>query len=1415
MKWMAGRVAPLLTIAMAVMVLTGCPLLTNPRPLVQPAVISLNESKPMERISITNTGSGILKWTATTSEPWLLLSFQDSTYRDEISGATDTVDLLRVHLVSALLPNDTDSFSTEIILETNNGIIMIPVAVNKVLGPVISVEPEILEFANNEAEKVVEVQNTGDDDLEWEAVVQEEIDWLSLSPNSGSLERGGKDEVRVHINRALLYPAAEPYEATIIFNSNGGSKRLHVTAAAQAFTLAPKVLEFGVLTQPTTKKLIVRTDLETSYSLSVLTNADFPWLDVNAHAITVNQNTPFELQVYADPTGLAPGRYEGVVKVSYKETNFTLSVPVTMEVPEALLFLVTPHSINLGDTQDQAVATLTLINEGDGPLTWNAVLPDTADWLAVVPSSGALDAGEELTVGLTAHVTAYNPGKLSETILFNAGTLSQSVRVSVNRLRDPVPDALEAEPRVLNFGSFDELKNISLWNDGPNPLRWSINARTLPSWLTIEPLQGSVEGTQVQRVQLSVDRSKDPEQVSFEHNLIITPSGVEGTAPVEILVRAAQQLFPKIIISGDGVDNANIPFIMIDIGEDSESFVIANEGKSDLAWEIDAAALPGWIVSINPMQGSLAPGRQSTVTVKADRSQLNRDGGSYRIPIKSNDPTQTLSYVETQIRDPYTISIGTRPSTLDFGRDLSTIYFEVANTGDAGYPLDFVVTANQPDWIYVEPARGKSIGRGGEIKDWQFVSVAIDRERISGTGASGKLIISAENVPDNAYPVKPVEVALNVDIAELTIECAAPRVRVPSLIRSNLLLRDIRQRVFPSFMDNPNDDATLYPLNTISAEILENGAPLEMTETNIFIKKDETMSFTVMILLDFSASMAKAAQVLVDDGQLVPGSRSPLEALYKETIGEMIESFPDHYQVALAVFNERRSIDGAVIRILRDAPAGYLSPDHYGAFTTDKNILQYRLDKLHVDDHGATPLFPAINAGATALAMMDPYLLDFDAVANRILVLVSDGRTTTPPGDVSTTAQYLQNLRVRSFSIGWGREVLANPLIQISTESGGHYYAAQHKKVPGVVDENGLPLNIPSKDGLLDRCRPNPDNADLPSIPGDLGAHVTLSYVTLNEEGSVQVQTRLKVEAVKPSVEETLIYDNIPGLFLANDVKLGQIGMKTQGIAADGTAAVQVYMDYAPRNLSRLSFKLTASEGQAWTFETTPSEQGGLVADWNMRRSKDIIVLESSGSRRPLAYGDYGNLGTIYINGIKEPMSLLLEITDPTYNGTPDGKYFTAPAAIDIGYEPSAAFSFPYARFTFSSKGETQESSIFDLGTVDEDSLLEVMIENIGGEHRPTFAQLYWTVQDESDFLPGTLPGKVAIEYNEAEPLNLPFYSLYDANTAYVIPDIFDTDGGLKVAPGSYSVKFKIEVHYGTLPYEFSYGPYYLRYQVQ
>jgi hypothetical protein len=1386
---------------LALALLTGCPFI--PQLSVTPLTLALGGTATSANFRIENAGGGTLNYTASEDLPWIDIAAAGGKQDGAVEGSiTNEVAFIQVTLNRSALPAQ-GVVRGEISVTSNGGNQTVIVSATQSGQPLLQVSRTAVDFGLTGATEQFTITNGGNAQLDWTLAFPATATWLSVQPRTGVLESFGKQTVvTVNVSRTGMAAQADPYTTPISIVSNGGTAGVAVSMNVPPFSVQPNSVDFGRTDGVTSKSLTVENNgtLPVVLAVTATTDTGGNWLTVNNASPTLPAPGPLQVVATANGTGLAPGNYTGSIKVEAPALAYSQVVPVTVSVPG---FTVAPATLAFGAIGDPATLPLTLTNLGSTPIQWTATIPANIPWLSISANSGTLAATQ--TINVTATPGTVNPGQYAAQISFTFDGGQDTVNVSMSR---PKPAALKVAPQDMDFGVTRTETTVGIWNDGLGTVNWSIDTSGFPAWLSLSPVNGSgiasgtVSGDTTDTVTVRVNRSlAPPALLAFDFTFNVTASG-DSTKAVPVRVRASAPQLPEFGLLGEGVDAFGVPYVRLDITENTQDFFVVNTGDGTLNWNIPTGTvIPAWITSISLQQGTVDPGRQQPVRITVDRTTLSRAGATFRLPVASNDPARPLLLIEIQIRVPYTIQIGAGPESIAFGRFANTGIMTVANTGDAGEYLNFKITSSQPDWLFVEPATGRSIGvRSGLPKDTKEISVAIDRSRISGQGGVAKLIIEATNVPEDALPVPPVEVQVSVDLAKLTIETAVNQLRPPSLVRLNVLLRDQAYRSFPAFEDNFTDTRTFYNVPNVLANFLENSLPIDPDETNTFVKKNESLSFDVLVMLDFSGSMRAAAQALVDDGQL-PAGGDPLNELYLRCIAPMLAEFPPHYRVGLSVFNERRPSFESDLRIIYGADAAHpqFAAD---ALVRDKDVLQYRISHMDVKDNGATALLPAVFAGAATLAGIDSneHYIPFDTAAEPILVAVTDGRRTTPPGDVSPVADYMMGTRVRFFPIGWGQAVNANTLILLSSGSGGHFYSPQAKK-------NADGISVPQLSELLKWSRTEPGNASAQSLPRDLRSHVSLSYPSLNGADSVALEARVDVLDTTPPINSSVTFSGVPMSLYANDVRLGQIGMRTEGISPGTDTSVFVYMDYAPRNLARLGLQLSVEsigglDALTSTVITTAEEKGGLLEGWTRTDAGNQFTFTGPAGR-VFRYGDYGELVEVRVSGAVHPFKVRLAVVDPVIGTDRDGKYFTYPDTITVSDKTFKATSFPRPRMfsIIPNEGFISPQKILDLPAGQ--TAYSFNVYNLGGAHAPTDVKLYWTAGFEGSILPGTTIGKFLIN----PVLGGNVVSTETPGTLSIKPD-------LTLEPGVYSGALMVDFNYGSLNLAGVDGLYYLRYTI-
>lgn len=1328
----AWAVAGLLLAALS---LAGCP----PRPVlsVAPLAVNIAAQQNASEFQITNLGAGTLNWTASETLPWLSLSVVGTggAPADAVQGTlTGGAAAVRVQVDRSAL--DTGTANGEVTITSNGGSATVRVSVITAGTATLDSSTDALNLGTSLQQGSFILTNGGTEQLGWSAVVAPGAPWLTIEPASGTLEDNtASDEVFVTVNRSGL--AAGAYAGQVNVTSNGGNLAVTVNMIVSPFEVTPASLNFGTVATTSELPLALRNRStgQTDLILSTSTNTGGAWLSAAAANVSLPGSAQQSVTITANAVGLAAGEYTGQVSVTQNGGSFSVVVPVTMNVSS---FAVSDGLVDFGTIDAPASQTIQLTTLGGASVAWEASIPPAAQaWLSVSPAEGTVTGSQNIEI--TANPAALDAGDFEAVITLTHAGGSATVTV---RLTRPEPASLTVAPADIDLGTTKLGELVGIWNPGTGTVNWTIDTTGFPAWLSLTPApggiaSGSVAGDNTDAVNIAVDRALAPAgQTELEHTFNVQATG-DFTGAVPVTVRARVPQIPRLVIESP-VGQDGINFINLDTEEDSDTFIIRNEGNGLLTWNINLTGAPEWIASVQPSQGNLDPGTQQTVTITVDRSTLTYLGAQFQLFVTSNDPDRTAVPLQIEVLVPKRVAITTRPGSFAFGPTQTADTLEVANDGDPDTVMNFRLTTSK-EWLSVFPDTGSSIGTASAIKDFRPFSITVDRSLIEGNGASGKIIITAYEVVDGeAVPledVPPFEVEVSVQAAQLTIETTArPYLRVPSVVRFPMMLRNVRYQILPL-------NQAILPQVAQQFLILENDVELELTETEQRLKAisldggiDDGVRLSGLIMLDYSGSMQESARSV--DDPAISGAADPIQALYERCIPELLDSLPPNMDIGLAIFSDRDPVDQAPLRPLFGTAAEPLAQQDR-VFISDREALKDRLRNVVVNDNGATQLFDAITAGVQELLYYDYdrnlYFSDFTDFP--ALICVTDGRITTPPSPINEYITLLQDFRIRFYPIGWGNEVSANPLVRLSTSSGGHFYST--RTIPtGAVDAFGVAERKPVVEELEDWCITDADECDQ-SLGRDFASLLTLSFVSLNEETNTSFQARLTFNDPNDQQgvclpEQGLINGSATTLpanmsAVAADNRLGQVSLRSDGISG-GNAVVTARMEYAPRNVSALSFSLTVEGADPISRDDVTivsAPNSGIISDWTISGAGNVFTFTSPGG--PLGYGDYGDLFAVNVTGAGTDFLLRVDVLAPVISGNAESKYICVADTITVteGVKafapalptPLVTTSVPYAL------GTTHTLSVpANVNT------LNVSVQNIGGSHPETNVGLAWSI---------------------------------------------------------------------------------------
>ena len=1296
-----------LVLLLAIAGMAGCPF-SQPVLSVSPGALSFNADRLSAKVSVSNEGSGTLTWSIESQPDWLAIS---------TSGSSITVDSTMVDVQAILAGLAPGPYQGQIRIRSNGGNRGIAVSVLVVATPVLEVAPATLDFGGSEETATFSIRNAGAGALSWK--IGTLPSGFSVSEMAGSVEGNATKSIVVTLNRGGLAPGTQ-LNGSIPIESNGGSQSVSVSARVQALTVKPTLLDFGGQLEQLSFTLQNTGGTSLQWSINSGQMPAWATLTPNTPSGTIASLAAQTIQVTLNRTGLASGTATGEIRITSDSGDEI--VRLKAEGPKPVL-VAEPTTIDFGESDASAIFEIR--NDGTGTLDWTiqegsgaatAWTQGDLPWLAVDVTSGKTDSGQKNTITLQVDRTKVAANAKAPYV----GTLRVSStgggEAFVTLSMFALPPTLQVLPVKLAFETTRVNRKLAIWNGGLGSIAWQISAQDKPAWAAFTPAQGTVSGETADSVSVTVDRTGIlPADQDYVWNMQVTGQDGTGAAVAGVSVAVSMNVARTAAISIDtgNVDDTGIAFVPFGSTENSATFMIGNQGTASLSWSIDTTRsqlltdptrLPDWVTSIEPTQGSLAVLKAVMITVKVDRKGLFSGDARFTLNIISNDPAHPTVPVRLEMQVPLRPLITVKTPTIDLGLYGVSESFRVFDDGPPGSILNFQISSDKP-WLYFFPETGTSTLGPVDINN--DVAISVNRSQLEGTGGSGVLTITAFETDETGKrvvleDVAPAKVTVTVQAAPLTFEAAPARMRIPSLVRFIVLMRDIAYQALPltqEMMNNVIDGFALF----------ESGIALERLETSQFLTSANRLKTDVIVLLDYSGSMWDAAKSVSDD--TIAKASDPLQVLYNKCVASLISELPATYTIGLMEFHERGQPSRRV-----------LGSDGGGFFTRNKSLLLARLNSIAITDHGATELLPAVEDATSELALgpTGENLIPFDDADVRAIICITDGRLTTPPGAINTTQGLLSDAKVRFFPIGWGNAVLHQPLAQISSGTGGHYYPCTMQDTM----RDGQSVALPDANALYGWCNTSLTDSCDQSVAKDFQSQVVLSYVTLSEDVGVTVRVDATFDdpndgqACLPEqgvITGTLGQD-LQFFGITGDVRLGQISLRSDEIR-NGRAGLVVHADYMPRNITSLGFTITSP--QAFTVTKAADADGGIVEGWTLTAGSEGKY--TLGSGQPLQYGAFGDLLNLDFSGIPanvQSFDVAFQVTNPVYDANnPEGKYFTFPDGITLSAASSFAPAFPTQRVVWH-----DDTSTFD-------------VMNVGGSNVQAGVQLVWQVWGKPPFI--------------------------------------------------------------------------------
>lgn len=317
----------------------------------------------------------------------------------------------------------------------------------------------------------------------------------------------------------------------------------------------------------------------------------------------------------------------------------------------------------------------------------------------------------------------------------------------------------------------------------------------------------------------------------------------------------------------------------------------------------------------------------------------------------------------------------------------------------------------------------------------------------------------------------------------------------PPVVSSTVTFKDVQtflqkpsQVQFTFRMSDNRKHAVVIDQGPLTApfRIFEDGVELDYSETSYFVHPAASLEMDIVVLLDFTNSMASWKE----------GEETGID-LEVNWARELIDQLASTHRMAIMEYHDR-NID-----------AGIIAP-----FSADKVALTAALDAFVALplDHGSSRVWDALYSAVDIFGGSDR------GNKERAIFFITDGRETSSDRSPSDVIARAKQGRVSVFTIGAGSVSNEMALTDISGQTGGEYYPA----------------------GSIDLFRQR-----LQQITRDLGGQYKLSYTTLKRIGTHNVRVQFEYSGLRGQFETSLDLGSIYG-----DDRVGVITFDSPTVAA-------------------------------------------------------------------------------------------------------------------------------------------------------------------------------------------------------------------------------------------------------------------------
>jgi hypothetical protein len=464
--------------------------------------------------------------------------------------------------------------------------------VTEVGDPILSLNPNKLEFVNPGDTLTFSIFNTGESLLEW--VITKKYNWLDIVGNSfGSLWTIEQSEIKLVADPTKLILDDSTYADTLLIKSNGGEQSI-------AIKIYIPLKERLVIPN---NNIIIDTAESNSFVLKNVGGRALDYnLSYNTNLISLNpengqivSNDSALIIITPKRENLPAGVYSDSIEVRVPQV--VEYVKYSFRVLESGKFCFAPsNKVSLGTTESSV--TVYLINCGEKKLTWNYTLDKPLTMTISFFSEQPINPLDSVKIDISIDREHILPGDYQAKIFLCGDSICKdTVFISFN---EPNTATITANPDTLDFGAETTVLDFEVIKSGKGSLNWFVLEDI--NWMSVSPTSGSASAT----LRATVDR------VGLE------PGTYTGTFTIDAGKNGKTDVFVRMTVTGIAIDYTP-KSIYFPYTDSTLTLTIFNTGYVSTTWVISSPV--EWL-ELQPNAGVINASAQMPVIIKAVRKRL-------------------------------------------------------------------------------------------------------------------------------------------------------------------------------------------------------------------------------------------------------------------------------------------------------------------------------------------------------------------------------------------------------------------------------------------------------------------------------------------------------------------------------------------------------------------------------------------------------------------------------------------------------------------------------------------------------------------------------------------------------------------------------------------------------------------------